>query len=56
MKDKLSHPYPVPGTVNIGERRLLQILSLGACMNNMPRNAPQKTLIILDIVFSAIKN
>jgi len=26
----LSHPYPVPGTVNIGERRLLQFSEPGS--------------------------
>jgi hypothetical protein len=29
----LSHPYPVPGTVNNGERRLKHFLSLGDCIN-----------------------
>gem|GEM_PF-4822745 len=31
LRLNLSHPYPVPGTVNIGERRLKRFLSLGDC-------------------------
>jgi hypothetical protein len=53
--NNLSHPYPVPGTVNIGERRLKHFLSLGDCTKRqLSQRSSEVVRIIRDIILSTI--